>query len=158
MLHAKDVFNAIIVLPPAKRNAIWNILQCGDDPECAEFFCYAVKGLKYRYDYDTALEFYLELLDENIRGEHWDEPVPEPWLAKQRLIASFHAVQQDMLHIGWDGDYSQEPTVFHLPCPESESLELGFIWKQHRNGLTFIASPMPLPWLGEARVKKGDKR
>lgn len=169
MLGANDLFNEIMVLPPDKRDAVWRIMECDGDrlvprpegkhnPEHSDFYCYVVDGIQYHYGYDTSLNFYLEHLDDDIRNWVCDGYVPNPVLAKERLIAAFHAVQQDMLRLGWDGDYSREPTVFHLPCPAIEPFELGFVWKQHRNGLTFVASPLPLPWLGEAIIQKGDKR
>ena len=170
MVRANEVFNEIMVLPPEKRNAILKTLgfnekhllphpSCQHNSKCADFFCYVVEGLKYHCGYNTLLNFYLEYLDDKISD--WrlnNDRIPKSTLAKEGLIAVFHNVQKDMLNIGWDGDYDQQPRVFFLPCPESESFELGFVWTQRRDGLTFIASPVPLSWLGEAKIKKGETR
>jgi hypothetical protein len=170
MLRDNELFNEIMVLPPKKRNIILKILDfkkerlihhpcCQHDSRNFRFFYYAVKGIKYHCDYDTTLNFYLEYLDDKIR--EWkinNGRIPEPELEKERVIVAFHDVQEDMMDIGWDGDYSQQPSVLFLPCPESESFEMGFVWKQRRDDLTFIASPVPLLWLGEAKIKKGSPR
>ena len=48
---------------------------------------------------------------------------------------------------GWEGDFSAGPKVFWLPHEDSMSMLPGFIWKQSNNGITYVVSPLPLPWL-----------
>lgn len=54
----------------------------------------------------------------------------------------------------WDGDCAFGPRTFVVPVPPDDELGcgLGYVWKQHDNGTTFIASPRPLPWLKDPRT------
>lgn len=47
--------------------------------------------------------------------------------------------------IGWDGDFSNEPVVFWVPC--GDRFRYGFAFKQAKNGRTFVISPVAMPWL-----------
>lgn len=48
--------------------------------------------------------------------------------------------------LGWDGDIRRsELYVSGLPEPNGGRVIIG--WKQDNNGETFVASPVPLPWL-----------
>lgn len=49
----------------------------------------------------------------------------------------------------WEGDYrpDKSPRVFWLPDPGWSCFRYGFVWKQDNNGMTFVVSPFPLPWL-----------
>jgi hypothetical protein len=58
------------------------------------------------------------------------------------------AAERGFRKIGWEGDIRREeggPYFFALPG--DSCLLFGYILKQDNNGETFIASPMPLPWL-----------
>lgn len=46
---------------------------------------------------------------------------------------------------GWEGDFSEDPRVFWVP--DELEFKYGFAIKQANGGMTFIASPKPLPWL-----------
>ncbi|MGD9738371.1 MAG: hypothetical protein AB7O56_06885 [Bauldia sp.] len=53
---------------------------------------------------------------------------------------------------GWDGDIRRGeggPFVSALPMLDGES-KVMLAWKQDRNGTTFVASPIALPWLASA--------
>src|SRR3990167_1101125 len=52
---------------------------------------------------------------------------------------------------GWEGDVrSGHWMVSGLPDPDSATSRLMFAVKQDNNGTTFLASELPLPWLGES--------
>ena len=53
----------------------------------------------------------------------------------------------------WEGDIKSGPVIFAIPDPDCASYREGFVWKQHNNGTSFIASPCPIPWLEEYRLK-----
>lgn len=49
------------------------------------------------------------------------------------------------LRAGWQGDFREAPRVWWLPA--SMGFEHGFAWKQDQKGMTFVVSPVALPWL-----------
>ncbi len=50
--------------------------------------------------------------------------------------------------IGWEGD-THGVWAFRLPFPACCGWTWAYAIKQSNNGITFIASPVPLPWLEE---------
>lgn len=46
---------------------------------------------------------------------------------------------------GWEGDFREELRVLWLP--HEVEFAYAFVWKQDNNGDTFVASPVPMPWL-----------
>lgn len=48
----------------------------------------------------------------------------------------------------WEGDFRDEPRVFWIP--HDNKFLYGFVFKQENDGLTFIISPEPMPWIVEA--------
>jgi hypothetical protein len=50
--------------------------------------------------------------------------------------------------LGWRGDIRDGPFIAGMPTFEIRHTSLFLVaWKQDDDGLTFIASPVPLPWL-----------
>lgn len=50
--------------------------------------------------------------------------------------------------LGWQGDIREGPFVAGVPTFEIRNTSLFMVaWKQDDDGLTFIASPVRLPWL-----------
>jgi len=48
----------------------------------------------------------------------------------------------------WLGDIrDKELYVFTLPCTEGGDTRFGLVWKQDHSGMTFVCSPVELPWL-----------
>lgn len=51
-------------------------------------------------------------------------------------------------NVGWEGDIKgRGPSVFWLPA--ENHFQYGFAFKQDNNGMTFVVSPVKLPWLEE---------
>jgi hypothetical protein len=48
--------------------------------------------------------------------------------------------------MGWEGDVREGP--FYFALPGHNEMLIGYIIKQDNNGDTYIASPVPLPYLG----------
>ena len=50
----------------------------------------------------------------------------------------------------WEGDFTEVPRIMTLP-PDKDGYEfaMAYIWKQDNNGTTFIASEVPLTYLGD---------
>ena len=51
---------------------------------------------------------------------------------------------------GWEGDFRCGPKVFWIPM-NGDKMVYGFVFKQDNNGITFVVSPVPLPWLETER-------
>ncbi len=50
--------------------------------------------------------------------------------------------------LGWQGDIREGPFIAGVPTFEIRNTSLFMVaWKQDDDGLTFIASPVQLPWL-----------
>lgn len=59
----------------------------------------------------------------------------------------FCEARQIAPHLGWEGDVSQGPFWINLPVDEwNDQWLFAVAWKQSDNGLTFIASPVKMPW------------
>lgn len=74
------------------------------------------------------------------------------------FLAAFNEAKSLAFQAGWEGDFRGQACVFFLPQPGSGKFEYGFTWKQDNNGVTFVVSPFPLPWLedrayGEYRIR-----
>jgi hypothetical protein len=170
MLSENEVFNEIMILPPVKRNKILKTLGFGEEklaphpcckhnPYYSEFFFYVSDDRKLNIQFGMTLSSYLATFDDDIMSFSSDnECIQNIVLKKENLISTFHIIQNDMLNIGWDGDYSQQPRVIILCCSEIYQYELCFVWKQHRSSLSFIASSKPLSRFGEPKIKKGSPR
>lgn len=96
-----------------------------------------------------------------------DEAKPNPDLFTSHIYSSKDLQEQLLMAVyavskvgGWDGDITQGPFVSGLPMPdtkanreldtvyeEGRASALMFGWKHRNNGMTFICSPVPLPWL-----------
>lgn len=54
--------------------------------------------------------------------------------------------------IGWEGDVVQGPFVGGIPTGISgQDGRIMIAWKQHNNGITFVVSPIHLPWLEQGK-------
>lgn len=60
--------------------------------------------------------------------------------------------------IGWAGDIREGPFVTVLPERPGAggTAPVVIAWKQDRGGLTFVASPFPLPWIEEAHEGRAE--
>lgn len=47
--------------------------------------------------------------------------------------------------LGWDGDTREGPYYFSVPG--DGKMKIGYVVKQDNNGISFVASPVPLPHL-----------
>jgi hypothetical protein len=79
-------------------------------------------------------------------------------------LEKFHHILQSLQEamelaqkVGWDGDIREGPFIFLLPDVEHGEMKFGFIWKQDNDGITFIASPFPLPWVTKASCRYDEK-
>lgn len=73
----------------------------------------------------------------------------ETGLLRDDWRAAFVSAQEAAERAGWEGDFRAEPHILMLPQPATGALTPGFVWKQDNAGACFVASPMPLPWLGD---------
>jgi hypothetical protein len=63
------------------------------------------------------------------------------------FLADYREAKSAACEQGWEGEVQGEAYVFWLPVPGSGAFKYGFAWKQNTNGVTFIVSPVRLPWL-----------
>ncbi len=68
------------------------------------------------------------------------------------FLASWESAKEAATAAGWERHFRLEPRVFWLPC----ELEMahGFVFKQDYNGATYAVSPVPLPHLESARLRR----
>lgn len=77
------------------------------------------------------------------------------WCSSERrsgFWAFYEAFRDQSMEIarslGWQGDIREGPFVAGVPTFEIRNTSLFMVaWKQDDDGLTFIASPVRLPWL-----------
>ncbi len=59
-----------------------------------------------------------------------------------------NAAQKAARDAGWEGDVREGPFIAGVPTFEIRNTSLFMVaWKQDEDGLTFIGSPVRLPWL-----------
>lgn len=63
------------------------------------------------------------------------------------FLSAYNEAKSAACDHGWEGEVQGKSYVFWLPFPGSGSFKYGFAWKQNTNGVTFIVSPVRLPWL-----------
>ena len=82
-----------------------------------------------------------------------DEFEDDELFEDKRYISEFNAkwqwVQEIAVGVGWEGDIVAGPFISMLPDCDYCPSRFVIAWKQSNNGMTFYASPMPLPWLEE---------
>ncbi|MBF0371611.1 MAG: hypothetical protein HQL52_19415 [Magnetococcales bacterium] len=70
------------------------------------------------------------------------------------VLNRFQRATQLALRLGWEGDFRKGPFISAIPAEHGEGhSEFLIAWKQDNNGITFIASPFPLPWLADDGVR-----
>jgi hypothetical protein len=65
------------------------------------------------------------------------------------LVNRFYEAKGLAERHGWEGDFSFPARVLWLPEEGSNAFAYAFVWKQCKNGMTYVVSPHPLPWLGK---------
>lgn len=80
----------------------------------------------------------------SLLGDEVDNYVIEDMINSLERTKKFFTCESS-----WEGDIVAGPFVFTIPDPNSSSFKEGFVWKQDNNGMSFIASPCPIPWLKE---------
>ena len=66
------------------------------------------------------------------------------------LVALRRRAEDAFKTLGWEGDHrsvKDTPAYFFVPDPASFGMCPGYVVKQDNNGSTFVASPVPLPYL-----------
>jgi len=102
--------------------------------------------------YETGpIDFGWEHLDDFSPSNPFTE---EGGLFKQ-ILSDFQVISEvakGYMSIGLVCRFSEGPKVFWLPNPFDRRFEYGFVWRQRSDGnpdgVTFIASPYEMPWLG----------
>jgi hypothetical protein len=112
------------------------------------WFVYVMSPIDDRWDYlstveEIATKSAVEAARGKIRGYH-NYGCVDP----DDFAADFGSAQEIAAMHGWEGDFKQEARVFWLPEPDNLSFVYAFVWKQENNGMIFVVSPHPLPWLG----------
>src|SRR5262249_1721376 len=84
------------------------------------------------------------------------------WLDHKKLLDFWNAAQKLARTQGWEGDIRGSfgdsdggPWFAPLPIDDPGSTAFMLCWKQDNNGTTFVASPIPLPWLQKYRTAAG---
>lgn len=81
---------------------------------------------------------------------HEDEAANHRNRTEQELDRLEQKAHDAFREIGWEGDVREGPYFFSVPG--DTSMVHGYILKQDNNGSCFIASPVPLPHLGELSI------
>jgi hypothetical protein len=106
------------------------------------------------YGYLGPIDMGWELLPEvaaiAIRLDDNRDGVPEMPSSRSGFLKDFDTACNLARRVGWEGDFAQEPRVVWLPPADDQTWMHAFAWKQENNGGTFVVSPYPLPWLGDA--------
>ena len=97
---------------------------------------YQIPGIA-SWDGTLELEAHLRALDSSTHGVEY---VADRFESAARTIADFTS---------WDGDGAW--WVSGLPEADPPAMFLAFMVQQRREGLTFVASELPLPWLEGCR-------
>jgi hypothetical protein len=98
-------------------------------------FCYAIGPI----DFWTGWTKPDGLFDLHADADGLDRDGYEDWLVRVEGLAR---------DLGWEGDRTVGPLIAGLPG-DTLGGEFMIGWKQSNNGVTFIASPRPLTWLGK---------
>ena len=84
---------------------------------------------------------------------HYKYHVDDSYLTPKLWETTWERAQVGARSLGWEGDVREGPYVSMCPIPDYEEEVYDndgtfFIaWKQDNNGITFIASPVPLNYL-----------
>ena len=81
--------------------------------------------------------------------EDWLEATPLGIDNATAFVKCFHKAQDLARMHGWEGAFREPARVLWLPEAGSPAFTHAFVWKQDHNGMTYVISPHPLPWLGE---------
>lgn len=83
-------------------------------------------------------------------GREREKICPTEWVDLGQELARLKLEAEEAFRrIGWEGDIREGPFYFAVPHPATNSMQLGYVLKQDNNGMTFVASPVPMSWLDD---------
>lgn len=85
------------------------------------------------------LQFSLQ--SKGMRGDLTDTPTVDEFLA------DWENAKAEAAHLGWEGDFREEPAVFWMPA--EERFIYGFVIKQDNNGSTYVITPVEMLHLND---------
>lgn len=65
----------------------------------------------------------------------------------EEFLSDWEMAKSEAAHLGWDGDFREEPVVFWMPA--EERFIYGFVIKQDNNGTTYVISPVEILHLND---------
>lgn len=65
----------------------------------------------------------------------------------EEFLSDWENAKSEASHLGWDGDFREDPAVFWMPA--EERFVFGFVIKQDNNGTTYVISPVELLHLND---------
>lgn len=114
------------------------------------WFAYAISPIDFGWDnLQTVEDFARELggRDAFLKAKGADMIMEEgPQI--EEFLDDWQSAKEAAYSEGWDGDTRQGPVVFWVPT--STTFQYGFAFKQDNNGITFVISRVPMPWLDGA--------
>lgn len=110
-----------------------------------KWYAYAVPPVDYRWQHLHSMH---QVISSLASGDI--EPPPEGFDAEalSYFQSNWETARMAAMAAGWDGEFRLAPRVFWVPV--RDAFELGFVIKQDYCGVTYVISPVPMPWLGGA--------
>lgn len=110
------------------------------DPVSIDIFVYGVEPIDAWLGWSDEAQFRASV-------DRWC--APESRDAMWTFYEAFRDNAMDIARtLGWQGDIREGPFTAGMPTFEIRNTSLFLVaWKQANDGLTFIASPVRLPWL-----------
>jgi hypothetical protein len=92
-------------------------------------------------------QFLPDFIDSLPKPEDYVENDLSSGMTREQVLSTFEFLLEAAIeHVYFDG-VIRDSEMFVFAVPQEESCALGYVWKQDRNGATFVASPVPMPWL-----------
>ena len=107
-----------------------------------KWFAYAVAPIDFRWQHLHSMN---QVVSSLAAGDM--EPPADDYDAD--AVMYFHQCWESArlaaMTAGWNGEFRVKPKVFWIPV--GSAFELGFVIKQDRCGVTYVVSPVAMPWL-----------
>lgn len=107
-----------------------------------QWFAYAAAPVDFRWQHLHTMN---QVLSSMAAGDI--EPAVDDYdsAAVMTFHRSWESARLAAMAAGWNGELRLKPRVFWVPV--GSTFEMGFAIKQDHCGVTYVVSPVPMPWL-----------
>jgi hypothetical protein len=111
--------------------------------------CYSLAPIDFGWGQIQTVQFVVDLEIQRMLAHDRGLEADFEALSLPEFLQQFEDSRQLAISLGFDGILREEPRVFWMPDGSGDFC-CGFVFKQNENGITYVISPVQLPWLDKS--------